>query len=280
MNNFYLFPRILGRFLRSMVVIAICMIGGSLSYATSPQPITPNEIAENIFIGEIYPSGHLYVQSVLEPKKSISWPHDLNIFRMNVGVGGAAVIKAEWLKKVFDEYPPAAEGMDGEDDFSHGKICGWHYPARVSGKQSTDDFFATIADNCVKDAELGLYQAKSPVNEAYKVVAGSGAVIFGGADYSVQGLPRPLTKAEASDIEKEKAKLGKYESDCTTNPSFIDSAKQLSIVRVLNTLCTLRISEYSNPGCAGHLMEIYVIDVLEKNSLKRSISVARYLGLI
>lgn len=95
MNNFYLFPIIPGRFLRSMVVVAICMIGGSLSYASSPQPITPNEIAENIFIGEIYPSGHVYVQSVLESKKSISWPHDLNIFRMNVGVASAAVIKAE-----------------------------------------------------------------------------------------------------------------------------------------------------------------------------------------
>ena len=279
MNNTFFFPSILGRFMRTMLVIAICMIGG-LSYASSLQPITPNEIVKNLFIGEIYPSGHVYVQRVLESKENISWPHDLNIFRMNVGVESAAVIKAEWLKIVFDEYPPAAEGMEGEGDFSHGKICGWHYPAGVSGKKSTDDYFATIADYCVKDTELGLYQAKSSVNEAYKVVGGSGAVILGGADYSVQGLPRPLTKAEASGIEKEKAKLGKYESDCTTKPSFIDAAKQLSVIHVLNTPYTLRISEYSTPGCAGHLTEIYVIDVLEKNSLKHSISVARYLGLI
>lgn len=280
MNNTYCFPRILGLFLRMIVVIAICTMGGGLSYASSLQPITPNEIVENLFIGEIYPSGHLYVQSAIESKKSISWPRDLNVFRMNVGVERAAVIKAKWLEKVFDEYPPAAEGMDGEGDFSHGKICGWHYPAGVSGKISTDDYFATIADYCVKDAELGLYQAKSSVKEAYKVVGGSGAVIFGEADYSVQGLPRPLTKAEASGVEKEKTKLSKYESDCTTKPSFIDAAKQLSVVHVLNTPYTLRISEYSSPGCAGHLLEIYVIDVLEKNSLKRSISVARYLGLI
>lgn len=74
---------------------------------------------------------------------------------------------------------------------------------------------------------------------------------------------------------------GKAAADfpCTTVPTFIDSAKELVEARTDNGL-TIRVSFYENPGCAGHLTSIYVLDVLREASLLATFQMTQYQGAL
>lgn len=276
------FPKNIIPFAEMMAIILVCPLLFGLGDAVAAQPVTisPDDIVSRIFLGEAYPSGHVYVQRAMTSGKNIAWPQELNIQGMRDSIVPVGAAKAVLLRKVLNEYPPGAEGLDEDADFNHNKMCGWKYPLSTEHRKAESDYFDTISDYCERDPELGLYKATFPINEARNIVATSGAIVLGKPDYSMKGNPRPITKAEAIKVEKEKTKASATEDECETRQSFIDSAKQLSTFPVLNTHYTLRVSTYSDPGCAGHLMVIYIIDVIEKGNLKKSFSVLRYLGPI
>lgn len=266
---------------RVLSIIYVCSLWLGLSNAAAQQPMvmSPDDIAAQLFLGEIYPSGHIYVQSVKPLKKDYSWPRKLNVHGMRGSIMADELVNATLFKTISNEYPPGAEGMEKED-YNHNKSCGWQYSIQPSLKYSESDYFETAFDYCERDAKLGLYKTSMAIQEAHNVVAGGGTLVLGRPDYSSKGKSRPMTKAEEELVKKEKAEALTQNENCETNPAFLDSAVQLSTYPVLNTNFSLRISNYSDAGCGGHLMEIFIIDVLEKAAIKKSVSVLRYFGPI
>jgi hypothetical protein len=97
------------------------------------------------------------------------------------------------------------------------------------------------------------------------------------ADLLVKGKDRPISKEEEKKVlEFKKRDL----TDCTTVPQFIDSAKQLLSVELLNSEFDIRISYYSNAGCAGHLADIYVLDLIKNHKVESTFELDHYVGPI
>jgi hypothetical protein len=262
-------------------MVAACSLWSSLSLAATQQPIKtlPDEILAKLYLGEIYPSGHIYVQSVQSPSDNTAWPQELNVQGMRGSIVAGGLAKAKFFKPVSNEYPPGAEGMEKED-YNHNKSCGWKYSIQPKFQYSEPDYFETVFDYCERDSKLGLYKTTLAISEAHNIVAGSGTLILDKPDYSQLGKPRPMTRVEKKIVQEERAKATASSDACDTNQSFLDSAEQLSTFPVLNTHYSIRISHYSNPGCGGHLVEIYIVDLLEDNRLKNSVLVSRYFGPI
>ncbi|MGD2270750.1 MAG: hypothetical protein PVI06_10170 [Desulfobacterales bacterium] len=58
------------------------------------------------------------------------------------------------------------------------------------------------------------------------------------------------------------------------------TAEQLVSVEFLNSESEIRISRYSNPGCAGHLADIYVLDIIKNHNVIKTIELDHYFGPI
>jgi hypothetical protein len=111
------------------------------------------------------------------------------------------------------------------------------------------------------DRQIGAYRAKGALKEGYSVIAWSPSISLEQLDWRNHDKPRPMTEAESKDLVKEPPN-----KDCTTTPAYLDSAKEIVSAKIKGTPLNIRISEYSNPGCAGHLAFIYILDVWEKAS--------------
>ncbi len=89
---------------------------------------------------------------------------------------------------------------------------------------------------------------------------------------------RPLTASEATLVAKEMRESKKSESDCTTVPNYLDSAAPLLSAKVKGTDLSIRLSQYENAGCGGHLAEIFILDVLKAGVLLKKYELLQYRG--
>ena len=100
-----------------------------------------------------------------------------------------------------------------------------------------------------------------------------------GISFSERGQLRATNAPERAEIEASR-KSSPKESECSTVPQFLDAAKVLLTATLAQSNITIRLSSYMTPGCAGHLSEIYVLDVIAPGRDPRRFEFRHYHGVI
>jgi len=275
-----------------------------------------NKLGQEIMLGQVYPSGNLYLKSFTSVKSAAANLSDADDLGGNTALRqsssqvmgycmekdvcsdpavNSAVIKfkrigminpvlsAETIRDGYtvesDLYLPAKEGMVGKADTE----CGASFKKNPAFNYVGDDFFRTVIDYCSFDDgdQIIHYQSTTPPikNLSYQIFAVAYDVHLKNMHYFSEGIKRPLTNTEKIEVARQKADMAKQDlTDCTTNPSYLNDAKKILEADVENTPYQLRLSYYDQSGCGGHLALYYILDILNKGKLIQSYYMTHYLG--
>lgn len=253
--------------------------------------MTPVMLAVQIFLGQAYPSGKVYLapfppqeesQSEEDYLKAFPWPKEANVLAVS---GSGKPFAARFVRSLHDgrrkldngafqlesAHIPALEGMTEHE----GCTKALHKPRNPAYVYAGEDFFEQMADSCASNEGIGVFEG-TPGKSSLMVAAwGPEAGLFD--VQALKGKPRPLTRVERAEIEKQKAALAG--EDCTTNPAYLDSAKAFLSAKTAGGFSIL-LSRYTNPGCGGHLAEIYILDVLKGGAPVKTFEMIRPKGLL
>lgn len=243
----------------------------------SAEAISVDDIVKNVFLGQAYPSGHVYLRqfSASQSDTPFLWPQKLVSYGLNKPSTG---VNATFLDVVNQEDSeisvPSFEGMDGRE-------CGKKYQKNPKLEyREKDDFFDTVFDMCMQDTNIGRYKAESKFPDSFNAIGIGSALKIEKFSSIPANMLRPLEKSEKAEIAKLKREAKNPETECTTLPAYRDSAIQLLQASIKDSPYEIRVSNYENPGCAGHLSEIYILDVLEKGKVQKSFTLIHYFGAI
>jgi len=254
------------------LLLALAMVPCLPIWSQTPALTDPALIGGGLFIGQIYPSGNTYVRSFV-PRLSDSWPASLLVLPLldeSSASSPRAISAILSSRKAPSGYIPALEGM--EDDHP---LCSLEPTAKkdTEFRYLSKDFFSALFDHCDDNKDLAIYRSMSSIYSV-KVLAFDPAVRM--TDIRTVTGPRPVTQQEEGDVSNQRRKF-QGELECTTTPAFIDSATRIAEASLGGGL-TLRLSSYQNPGCAGHLVTIYIADVLRGQDLLQSFQVNQIEG--
>lgn len=243
------------------------------SAVTSAKQTSLGEVSHQVFIGQSYPSGNVYLKSFTGSK---DWPKELSLIPLveDADTRGSGILKAVLFSGVMPSaYIPALEAMDDQHD-----ACGSGETKKVEPafQYLSDDFFDAMVDHCEANDDVAVYRSSSS-QSSFKVLAfGSGVTLT--EIRHVTGL-RPITPAEQQELAQQKQQPDKNATGCTTVPAFIDSATRLVEASMGGGL-TLRVSSYKDPGCAGHLATIYILDVLRETNVLTTFRIIQNQGVL
>jgi hypothetical protein len=274
-------------------------------------------LAGRLFLGEAYPSGTVYLQpfALTAPESSTdalpgtliaptyetrppkaSWPASVQVRCLRAqackdkGVGQAARtatrldyfvprLEAKPRKgstEVVYDYIPAREGLDSQHDeackIRHRDLGKLRY-----AKDEPGDFFGTISDYCYFEDAVMRYAAKPAPHAAYQVLATAADLALEAVEHGDGKTRRPLTSAEKPKVAAARKAAAK-DTDCTTEPAFLDEAIVLLTAHIKGSGATIRLSSYSDPGCAGHLGEYYLLDITEPGHPQATYRLLHYSG--
>jgi hypothetical protein len=239
----------------------LCIAAIAVAALLFQQP-SPDALSARIFIGQVYPSGNVY----MKPFATGEWPKEITLVPLvNDRPTAKASLSSETMQTA---YIPALEGMDDQHD-----PCG-SLPSKkldTAFEYLSDEFFNSMVDYCESSEDVALYRTATS-QFSYMVLGFA-------PDAPLQNVvflegPRPMTPAEKEQLSKEQVP-----ADCSTVPAFIDSAARLLEAGIGSGL-SVRLSSYKNPGCAGHLSTIYIIDVLRGNSVLTTFQLIQNQGLL
>lgn len=165
----------------SLVLPFLVMIAG---YARQSN-VDP--IRDQVFIGQAYPSGNVYLKSFAGDK----WPTELSLTPLVSDPNANRVLKVVFSNGgVQAVYIPALEGMDDLHDPCGSQEARKPDPAFL---YLSDDFFDAMIDHCEPPDGLAVYRS-SPSRFSFKVLAISPEISLTDIRY-VTG-DRPMTSAE------------------------------------------------------------------------------------
>jgi hypothetical protein len=219
------------------------------------------EIAGSIVIGQAYTSGNVYLGGFTgtEPRE---WPKRVTVNALRTP--NALPLAADFTR---------ALAPDSEELFS--------FPQREDGGSAgPDDLFSTIDSMSVTDANIAIYRSTARVAKPLPVFGWDEGLTMTDVSFRNNGARRPMTSTERLQIAEEKRASTPRDVECTTEPRFLDAATVILDARVGKTKTTIRLSTYATPGCAGHLSEVYVLDVLEPGQEPRRFEFRHYVGLL
>ncbi len=237
------------------MVWAALILGAAGSADAQP---TAEEIARGVVIGQAYVSGNVYVGGFVDDEPR-PWPGRLVGVPLNPDRPGH--VTADFFRIV---------AQDSEEHY--------YFPQREADIL-TDDVFATIDRMAIVDRNLARYRASAPSDVSISFFGWDDRLALVEVSHKSHGQVRPVTAAERKQIAASRSKLPK-ESECTTVAQFLDDAKIILTANVANTKLSIRLSKYSNPGCAGHLADIYILDVMAPGEEPRRFEFSHYQGLL
>ena len=219
---------------------------------------SPDAIARSIVIGQAYPSGNVYVAGFIEDEPR-PWPR--RIIGVPLDADRTARITADFFRIV---------AQDSEEHY--------YFPQREADIVAAD-VFATIDRAAITDRNLARYRAQEPSDTSVSFFAWDDRLELVDVSHRSRGQARPVTAAERKQVAAERSTLPK-DIECTTVPQFLDDAKIILTANVANTKLSIRLSDYSTPGCAGHLADIYVLDVIVPGQDPRRFEFRHYQGVL
>lgn len=242
---------------------------------------------QHVFIGQAYPSGNVYLRRFTgDTGTSLDWPKYINLQPIAPDTGLTVPAKAHFVKLMQSKtennivksvYIPGSEGMDvNHDPCGLGEIK----KSNPTHRRLSGDFFNTIIDHCESNDDVAVYRI-SPSSYSFMVLGTDNTLSLSEAKV-IKQLKRPMTPTEQQQVARKKQATRKETAnyDCTTNPAYLDSAIQLFTAQLSGKAASLRLSHYFNPGCAGHLAGIYVLDILTEGNLVSSINLYQYQGAL
>ena len=279
-----------GRRTSALIFSALAVTADAgVAIAASPKVSTPVElVGQNIFLGQVYPSGNLYLKGFTDDLGEITakaWPPKI-LFRGFSKEEGAARIRFADFKhalkdtvkdgKQYSLYFPGVEGMDN----GHA-VCGQEseYKPNPEHLYLDPDFFYTVFDYCDSNNGTVLY-VTGKSRESYRVIAFGPSLAVENIQIADGTEGRPLAPGEADEIARKKKAGASALNDCTTVPAFANEAVLLLKFGIAETATTARLSSYDNPGCMGHLETIYLLDVLEEGKHRKTFELHQYKGAI
>ena len=237
-------------------VLIGCLLGLA-SHAEARQ--TADQIARAIVIGQTYVSGNVYIAGFDDDEKR-SWPRRITLVPLQEP---GPPLSADFFRTVT---------QDSEEQY--------YFPRRETvGDVSELDIFSTVDRAALEDRNLARYRAEDGVQRSVPVFGWNAALPLTDISFSEKGRLRPTTASEHREIDADRKSIPK-DFECTTVPQFLDSAKVILTAKVANSNVSIRVSQYITPGCAGHLSQIYVLDVLAPGQEPRRFEFRHYHGVI
>lgn len=241
---------------RAVIVVA-CLLG---AVEPSEARQSAEAIARAIVVGQLYASGNVYVAGFEESEKR-AWPDRLNLVPLRSAAAGR--LAADFVRIVV---------QDSEEQH--------HFPRREDGDPSELDVFATVDGAALEDRNLARYRSTDLLNTPRSIFGWDERFALTNISVRDDGQLRPTTARERAEVAAEKQKAIPKGAECTTVPQFLDAATLLLTANLSNSNLTIRLSHYQTPGCAGHLAEIYVLDVLAPGREPRRFEFRHYHGVI
>jgi hypothetical protein len=240
-----------------MAVTALCLLASG--YAEARQ--TAEDVSRALVIGQAYASGNVFVGGFVEDEKR-TWPARLTMTPLRDG--GPAPAAAEFVREVV---------LDSDEQY--------YFPQREDGGSAgPDDLFSTIDAAAVTDRNLARYRTFDKIVESKSIIAWDDRLAVIDLVRPATGQLRPLTEAERQEVAADKLNAKPKGFECTTEPRFLDSARVILTGKIAKTSISIRLSRYETPGCAGHLSEIYVLDILEPGRDPRRVEFRHYVGVL
>jgi hypothetical protein len=215
-------------------------------------------VARALVVGQAYVSGNVYVGGFVEDERR-SWP--ARIEGVPLIADRRDRIAASFFRTVV---------QDSEEQY--------YFPQR-EGDPADTDLFTTIDNAALEDRNLARYRAPVPVDQSVAFLGWDQRLPLVDISYRDSGQPRPITETEAKEVAAARDRIPKN-IECTTEPRFLDSAEVVLTARVAKTPMSIRLSKYLNPGCAGHLSEFYVLDVMSPGEPARRFEFRHYHGVL
>ena len=238
------------------VVIALVLALGNTSQGA--QVSGTEDIARAIVIGQAYVSGNVYVGGFVEDERR-AWPKAID--GVPLEEGRRERVSADFFRIV---------EQDSEEQY--------YFPQR-EGDPEDKDLFITIDKAAIEDRNLARYRAPVGVDQSVSFLGWDRRFPLVDISYRENGKARPLTSEEQKQVTADKASLPKN-VECSTEPRYLDSAKIILTANVANTSSSIRVSSFLNPGCAGHLSEIYLLDVMSPGQPPRRFEFRHYHGVL
>ena len=255
-----------------------------VSQTPAKEPPDLEDLDHHMFIGQVYPSGNVYVRKFMDiSDPTAEWPHEIHLTPVAVGADLPSTSPAQFIRPMESEiennavksvFIPGAESMnEGHNGCGAGEVK----KENPSFKELSGDFFYAILDHCEPNDGIAIFQIR-PSRYSYLVIGTDGTVSLSNPKV-IERTKRPLTSQEQQRVEKEKEAGKGSDVECTTVPAYLDSAVQI-FQATIDEQATLRLSNYENPGCGGHLASIYVLDVLKNGVIFKSFSISQYQGAL
>jgi hypothetical protein len=240
----------------ALVITLLCVFGAGSGDARQ----SPEAIARAIVIGQMYASGNVYVAGFDENEKR-AWPDRLNL----VPLRSAATrpLFADFVRLVV---------QDSEEHY--------YFPQREDRDPSVPDVFSTIDRAALEDRNLARYRSADLQNSPMSIVAWDERLGLTDISFRDRGQLRPTTARERAEIAVDQKQALPKDFECTTEPRFLDAATMILTAKVADSNVAIRLSEYATPGCAGHLSEIYVLDVIVPGQEPRRFEFRHYQGVL
>ena len=238
-------------------IVLAALIMGAAGAVDARQ--TAEEIARSLVVGQAYVSGNVYVAGFVEDEPR-PWPR--RIVGVPLDVDRTRRITADFYRIV---------AQDSEEQY--------YFPQRESDTFEAD-VFATIDRAAITDRNLARYRARAPSDKSVSFFGWDDRLMVTDVSFRDHGKSRPATARERDEIAADRKKSIPKDFECTTVPQFLDDAKIILTAHIANTKMSIRLSKYSTPGCAGHLADIYVLDVIEPGSDPRRFEFLHYQGVL
>jgi hypothetical protein len=256
---------------------------------------TFDRIVSNIFLGQAYPSGKIYLESVPLPNSNQSvddyrakfhWADSISFHALSsADPGSAQARQAKFSNVLHDDRVdlgsntfqlksidiPEVESMKDGFDSATDKI-----------KESKNPEFQYLGGEyfCSSNPNegIGVYKTVGLKKVSFSVIAFSKELAL--SDITHPNRRRPMTPAEAASVKKDKEEEKTHQDDCPTVPAYIDEAVVLLSAKIINSPWSIRISNYDNAGCGGHLASIYLIEFMKDGDVVKTYTFDRYCGAI
>lgn len=263
------------------------------SMTGSEVEIRADEIAGDLYLGQVYPSGNIYLKAFYETIQPRSfWPDRITYHSlMSRHPAAAKFYEASFVKvmkdrkektgyghRVYPVYIPYEEGMQKD-------VCNRDKKFHADpSKQYLDsgDFFDSQLLHCEANEGVAVYRGIPNQGLSFKVVAFGGKFELENPELLSGSTLRPLTLVEAQKVDKQKKKTKKMEDngECTTVTRYPDEAQQYFTAEIKDSDFWIRISMYQSPGCAGHLARHYMLDILKGAEPEKTFVLVKYEGVI
>jgi hypothetical protein len=237
------------------ILVAVVSLAPRISGQAPP---TADDIARSVVIGQAYVSGNVYVAGFVdtEPRQ---WPR--RIVGVPLDAGREGPVAADFFRTV---------AQDSEEHY-------W-FPQREADTVA-DDVFATIDRAAIEDRNIARYRAPVAPDKPIAFFGWSERLELSDVSHRSSGQPRPVTAAERKQVAANRKAIPK-DVECTTVPQFLDDAKVILTANIARTTVSIRLSKYSTPGCAGHLADVYVLDVIAPGEDSRRFEFRHYQGVL